>query len=56
MAMKELDEVLTDVAEHRHQLYMIWIWGLEELTVETDDELMQRFLRTFYPDEHKKYF
>lgn len=53
--MKELDEVLTDLAEHRHWLWTTWPYNVN-LSVEEDDQMVNRFLKTFYPDEHGEYF
>jgi len=48
-----IDEILYETDEH---IATLELNHLESISVEIDYELRNRFIKTFYPDEHKKYF
>ena len=51
--MKQLSEILNEAMRHVSDVIDI---GICPISAETIDELTDRFLRTFYPDEYKEFF
>lgn len=51
--LKELTEVTADAAEH---IETVRANQRETMTVDVEDEMTERFLMTFFPDEHEEYF
>lgn len=66
--MKKLDEVLADLADHRHWVNKVMPHVLTKngdvvfefieggLSIIENDEIANRFLKTFYPKEYEEYF
>lgn len=53
--MTELEEILTDAAEHRLRIRETWPFS-ENLSPNTEDNMVSRFIRTFFPKEYKEHF
>lgn len=53
--MTRLEEILTDAAEHRDMLRHTWPVTLN-ISVDTEDKMVNRFIRTFFPKEYKEHF
>jgi hypothetical protein len=53
--MTKLEEILTDAAEHR--LWIRCLWPLSEpVSTDTENDMANRFIRTFFPKEFKEHF
>lgn len=53
--MTKLEEILTDAAEHRNKLRNTRPITLN-ISVDTEDNMVNRFIRTFFPKEYKERF
>lgn len=53
--MTKLEEIMTDANEHRLRIREVWPFN-ENLSPNIEDEMVGRFIKTFYPQEYKEYF